>query len=198
MPTKERQEKIERLIQQRQQGIMVFEDIHDPHNAAAVLRRCDGFGFHQAYFIFQDEKPYNPARVGKSSSSSANRWLQFKTFDSTKTCLESLRTEGYEIVATALTDKAENLFESDFTQEKIALVFGNEHRGVSDDVLALAHRVVKIPMTGMVQSFNLSVTAALVMYEITRQRREQGLERYVYPPESQQYFQEVLLKREDK
>jgi tRNA (guanosine-2'-O-)-methyltransferase len=166
-----RQEKIREVIKRRQEGVIVLEDIHDPHNAAAVWRSCDGFGFQKVYLIFEKEKPFNPKKVGKTSSSSANKWLDFKIFRSTKAGIEELKKDGYKIAATVLDKGAKKLSEVDFKTKKVAIMLGNEHRGLSETALKLADEKIYIPMKGMVQSFNLSVTAAIVMYEIDRQRR---------------------------
>lgn len=95
-----RQEKIERVIENRREGVVVLEDIHDPHNAGAVCRSCDAFGWQKVYLIFDKEKQFNPKRIGKASSSSANKWLTFKIFKSTKECFEELKKDGFEIYAT--------------------------------------------------------------------------------------------------
>lgn len=166
-----RQQKIERVIKNRQAGLtLALEDIHDPHNAAAILRTCDAFGIQQAYFIFDQEKPYNPGRVGKSSSSSANKWLDFKTFKSTEEAISDLKKDGYWIIGTALSSRASNLFETKFSQEKIAVIIGNEHQGMSKQAMDLCDQLIVIPMRGFVESLNASVSAALVIAEITRQR----------------------------
>ena len=89
-----RQEKIERVKNSRHQGIIVLEDIHDPHNAAAVWRSADCFGFGKIYLIFDQEKEFNPKKVGKASSSSANKWLDFEIFKSTKDCYKKLKNHG--------------------------------------------------------------------------------------------------------
>lgn len=155
----------------RQSGfIVVLEDIHDPHNAAAILRTCDAFGIQNVWFVFEKEKYYKPRRVGKASSSSANKWLDFEVLRSSEACLKKLKKQKYEIVATALASDAENMLKAKLAAQKIALVIGNEHRGVSDTVLKYADRIVAIPMRGFVQSLNASVTAALFIYEISRQR----------------------------
>lgn len=176
MPTPERLEKITRVASLRQEGVLVLEDIYDPHNAEAVLRSCDAFAFQRVCFIFDKQKPFNPRKVGKTSSSSANKWLDFEIFNSTKECLESLKSDGYEIIATVLEEDSENLYESDLSNPKIALMLGNESRGLSKEAVEMSDRKIMIPMKGMVQSLNLSVTASVFLFEINRQRAslEQG------------------------
>jgi len=170
-----RMNKIKAVVAQRQSGlVVVLEDIHDPHNAAAILRTCDAFGIQRVVFIFEKEESYNPRRIGKLSSSSANKWLTLDIYKSTEECLKNLKKEKFEIVATALTKNSQNLYEASLTGEKLALIIGNEHRGVSEAILKNSDRVIMLPMSGMVQSLNASVSAALFIYEIIRQRRESG------------------------
>ncbi len=170
--TPERQTKVKHVVENRQEGIVVLEDIHDPHNAMAVLRSCDCFGIQKIYFIFEKEKKFNAAQVGKLASSSANKWLDYQVFDSTEACLEQLNTEGYTSCATVLRDDAQSLFTFDFCAEKkLALLFGNEHSGLSQYAMDKADHLITIPMAGMIQSLNLSVTAAICLFEMKRQRQ---------------------------
>ncbi len=166
-----RQEKIETVIENRQEGVIVLEDIHDPHNAAAVWRSCDAFGFQKVYLIFDQEESFNPKHIGKASSSSANKWLSFKIFKSTSECLDELKKDGYKIFGTILDSEATKISETSLTESKIAVMFGNEHRGLSETAIRMLDNKIYIPMKGMVQSLNLSVTAAILMYEVDRQRQ---------------------------
>ena len=175
----ERLAKIQKVVSKRQDLIVVLEDIHDPHNAQAVLRSCDAFGVQKVYFVFDQESRFNPQKVGKLSSSSANKWLDYDFFTSTQDCYSKLKADGYTVVATALNDSAESMFDFDFCQfQKLAIVLGNEHRGLSEFAINNADKTVMIPLFGMVQSLNLSVTAALFIFEITRQRYNHGYQNF--------------------
>lgn len=179
-------QKIRTSASRRQEGIVVLEDIYDPHNAAAVLRSCEAFGIQKVYFIqhhflkvksgagfiFEKGKKFNPKKIGKATSSSANKWLDFEVFDSTKKCFKKLKRQGYSIVATVLDDKAKSIFRTKFTKPKIALCIGNEHAGLSAEAIELSDQRIYIPMRGFVQSLNLSVTAAICLFELSRQRQE--------------------------
>ena len=167
-----RQEKIEKMIERRQEGVIVLENIADPHNAAAVWRTADAFGFQKIYLVYSKEKLINPKKTGKASSSSANKWLSFKIFKNIDECYAELRRDGYKIYATVLDEEAKKLGEIKFTEKKTAIVLGNEHRGLSDEAIKGADVKIYIPMKGMVQSMNISVTAAILMYELDRQRSE--------------------------
>ena len=174
MPTLERSKKITSIASARQQAVVVLEDIHDPHNAAAVFRSCEAFGVQDVYLIFKTEKKFNPRKIGSSTSSSANKWLDFHSFTSVETCLAAVKKRGYAALATMLDDQAEPLYTAQLNEAKIAWLFGNEHRGLSPEIVTLADRRIYIPMAGFVQSLNLSVTAGICLFEMTRQRRESG------------------------
>jgi tRNA (guanosine-2'-O-)-methyltransferase len=174
MPTPARLKKLTRAVENRQKDfVLILEDIHDPHNAEAIFRSCDAFGIQDVYLIFEKQKKYNPRKVGKSSSSSANKWLDFHIFSSTKKCLTQLKKDGYIIYATVLHEDAVDINKTDFVKnKKVAVLIGNEHSGVSESAIELSDKKIIIPMLGMVQSFNVSVTAAMFLYEINRQRQE--------------------------
>lgn len=194
--TPARYERIAGAVAGRQQGVIVLEDIYDPHNAAAVLRSCDAYGFQRVCLIFANQKPFDPYKLGKATSSSANKWLDFCVYDTTGACLADLRREGYQTIATVLDDRSESIFDADLTTTpRIAILFGNEHAGLSEVAVHGSDRCLMIPMTGMVQSLNLSVTAATVMFEITRQRRAAGMERFLLPEHERQSVQADLIQR---
>ena len=165
-----RQSKIKTVIDNRQEGVIVLENIADPHNSAAVWRSADAFGFQKIYLVYSKEKAINPKKIGKASSASANKWLSFTTFKNINDCYEKLRKDRYKIYATVLDKEASQISEIRFQKKKIAIVLGNEHRGLSEKAIKGADEKIYIPMKGMVQSLNISVTAGIVMYEVERQR----------------------------
>lgn len=179
MATKERQEKIDRVNNQKQEGIIVFENIFDMHNAHAGFRSCEAFGFKTVYLIFETTDEFNPKKTGKLSSASANKWLDFKIFKTTKDCIKDLKDNGYKIVSTCLDKDSQSLLKTDLTDKKIAIVFGNEKRGISQDFKDATDIKINIPMYGMVQSFNLSVSVGILLYEINRQREQKGRDKYL-------------------
>ncbi len=169
--TPSRKEKMEQVAGKRQAGFcVVIEDIHDPHNAAAIMRTCDAFGVQDVRFVFTKQKAYNPRRIGKASSSSANKWLSITRSIDVAATIKELKQDGYTILVTALGKEAVDPYVTDLTQTKIALIVGNEHEGVSDAFLAAADLILTIPMRGFVESLNVSVATALLIAEITRQR----------------------------
>ena len=171
MPTEERLNKLRRVAQARQAGLtVVIEDVFDPHNLGAISRSCDAFGIQHINVIFETHPEFDPKEVGKNSSTATNKWLEYRIHRGTETALRTLKQEGWELVAAALDDEAESIFEANLCLPRIALLFGNEKTGLSSTALALADRKVRIPMRGIAQSMNVSVSAALCIYEVTRQR----------------------------
>ncbi len=167
-----RLEKIRGVLARRQPGLtVVMENIHDPHNVSAVFRSCDAVGVLRVELLYNQEKF---PRIGKKSSSSANKWLECRKHRSVDECYGALHAEGFRIFATHLGTDALSLYDLDLTQD-VALVFGNEHRGVSDEAAAKADANFQIPMVGMIQSLNVSVAAAVSLYEALRQRLAHGL-----------------------
>ncbi len=195
MPTPERVQRYRDVAARRQRGVVVLEDIHDPHNAEAVFRSCDAFGFQRVCLIFDEEEPFDPRRVGKLSSSSANKWLDFEVYSSAKECLDVLHGEGFEVVATVAEGEAEEVFAAELTAPRIAVMLGNENRGLSHEAVALADRRLTIPMAGMVRSLNLSVTAAIVLFEVTRQRGQAGIEQYLLLADEREALAKALSER---
>lgn len=195
MPTEHRIRKVNKVAHDRQEGILVLEDIHDPHNAAAVFRSCDAFGLQKVYLIFVESEPFDPTLIGRDSSSSANKWLDFTIFDSTEACIDQLHLDGFEVVATALHPTAKSIYETNLSNPRLALMLGNEHRGLTQKAIELADHKLIIPMQGMVQSLNLSVTGAICLYEMARQRQVAGIENYYLSPASQAALALDFLER---
>lgn len=167
MKLERRRNKIVNVLAKRQPDLtLVMENIHDPHNVSAMLRSADAVGIHEVNLVYTKEKF---PRIGSKSSSSANKWIQRRKFSSIQECYDTLRAEGFQILATRLDDSARQLYEFDLVQPT-AFVFGNEHAGVSDDAARLADATLYIPMMGMIQSLNVSVACAVTIYESLRQR----------------------------
>ncbi len=173
MPTAQRRARMTQVAAARQAGlVVVLEDMHDPHNAQAAVRSCDAFGVQRVHLIFVDEAPFDPRRVGKRSSSTANKWVDVTTHRSTAACAAELRGQGYAQVAAVADPRAAPLTSADLRAPRLALWFGNEQRGLSPSALAAVDQQMTIPTVGMVRSLNLSVAAAIVLYEAARQRSD--------------------------
>ena len=151
---------------------VVLEDIYQPHNASAVLRSCDGFGIQDVHVIENN----NVFDASSEVTIGADQWLSLHRYknpdsDNVHDCFEVLREKGYQIVATTPHENDHNLDELDISKPT-ALVFGTELEGVTDQVMDQADAFVKIPMSGFSESFNISVSAAICLYDTsTRLRR---------------------------
>jgi tRNA (guanosine-2'-O-)-methyltransferase len=170
--TPERREKLLTVLKRRQNNLtVVLENVFDPHNETAVMRTCDSVGI-QDIFIINNRKP--PKRAwGFKSGGSAKKWLTIHQFTHPEACFKELRNRYSKILTTHLGTDSVNLYDIDFT-ESIALVFGNEAFGVSDEVRALADGNFVIPQVGIIQSLNISVACAVTIYEAYRQKELAG------------------------
>lgn len=172
--TPKRFAKISDVVLKRQKNLtLVLENIHDPHNVSAILRSADAVGVGEVYLIYNTNKF---PKIGKFSSASAKKWVDLIRFKSVENCFEELKSKKYKIYTTYIenTDKSRTLFDLNLTG-KTALVLGNEHTGVSKEAIELSDLSFNVPMYGMVQSLNVSVTAAVCLYEALRQRSAKGM-----------------------
>jgi len=170
--TDQRLEKIANVINRRQYSLrVVLENIHDPHNVSAIFRTCDAVGVPKVSLLYTFEKFPKLSRI---SSASANKWVEKERFESPAVCIDKLHSEGFKVYASMLSEDAVDFYSLDLT-EKVAVVMGNEHRGISREMAEKADKVFYIPMNGMIQSLNVSVAAAVVLFEAERQRIIKGM-----------------------
>ncbi len=170
--TEKRIEKIKWVLSKRQPSLrVVLENIHDPHNVSAIFRTCDAAGIPKVSLVYNLEKF---PKIGKKSSASAYKWIEREKFKTVEECYNQLKKEKFVIYASSLNGDSKSLYDLDFTK-KSAIVLGNEHRGLSKEAEELADERFYIPMFGMVQSLNVSVSAAISIYEAVRQRKNIGL-----------------------
>ncbi len=169
-----RAERVRHVAEHRMRGMMVvMEDVHNPHNLAAIARSCDAFGVQDIAFTVENHELFDPQEVGRVSSSSASKWLDYRLFEQgTAEALKTLHAEGWHVLATVADPDAPTLYDLDYTQyDRLAVMVGNEHAGLSPAAIKGADTRMTIPMFGMIQSFNVSVATAITLAEITRQRR---------------------------
>ena len=170
--TPERQERLLSVLNKRQNNItVVLENVFDPHNISAVMRTCDAVGIQDIYVL--NTKIARHKKFGQKSSSSAAKWLSIHQFTDANECFAELRRNYNLILTTHLSSDAISLHDIDFTQS-IALVFGNEHDGVSEEIRALADGNFIIPQVGIIKSLNISVACAVTVYEAMRQKTLAG------------------------
>lgn len=166
--TPERHQRLTNVLNKRQPGLtVVLENVEDPHNISAVMRSCDAAGIQDIYIL--TTKIPRHKKWGAKSSSSAAKWLSIHEFTEVKSCFEELRKNFDKIYATHLSSDAVNLYNLNLT-ERVALVFGNEHGGLSEETLALCDGNFLIPQVGIIKSLNISVACAVSIYEAYRQK----------------------------
>ena len=170
--TPERSERLTAVLNKRQLNLtVVLENVADPHNISAVMRTCDAVGI-QEIFILNTIIPKHK-KWGAKSSSSASKWLTIHQFSDVATCFEAVRKRYDKIYTTHLSSDAVDLYEMNLT-ENVALVFGNEHSGVSEELIGLADGNFIIPQVGIIKSLNISVACAVSLYEAFRQKQLAG------------------------
>lgn len=163
----ERRARIDEVVANRTRTLtVVMEAFCDPQNVNAVLRTCEAFGVQELHAIEGPMKPYDR---NKKISQNADKWLEVHRWRSTAECLAHLKAQGFAIYVTHLDRGSRALGALSFAG-KVALVFGNESRGVSDEAVRLADATFVIPMRGFVQSFNVSVAAAISLAKAVERR----------------------------
>ena len=189
----ERTEKFKRVVRRRQSNLcVILENVHDHHNIGAVLRTCDSVGVKEVFVVYtDDELDQEHLYLGTRAASGARRWVDVFYYTDVKACFDHVRKKYQNIYCTHLGESSKSLYELNLT-ENVALLFGNEHDGVSDTALGLCDGNFLIPQYGMVQSLNISVACAVTLYEALRQRSLKGF--YTDEPTLTESEQEDLFK----
>ncbi|MDP4213312.1 MAG: RNA methyltransferase [Bacteroidota bacterium] len=170
--TSERQERLTRVLNNRQNDLtVVLENVFDPHNISAVMRTCDAVGIQDINVLNSRISPHK--KWGAKSSSSAAKWLSIHQYTDPVECFSALRKQYDLILTTHLSSDATSLYDIDFSRS-IALVFGNEHDGVSGEIRKMADGNFIIPQVGIIRSLNISVACAVTLYEAFRQKKSAG------------------------
>jgi len=175
--TENRWQRITEVLEKRTRHLtVVLEDIYQPHNASAVLRSCDCFGIQDVHII-ENRNEFDP---NQGITIGADQWISIHSYNesgvnNTKRCYEHLREQGYRIIATTPHEDDVTIDELPVDQ-KTALVFGAELKGLSDYALENADGYARIPMVGFSESFNISVGAAICLYEFTTKLHKSDIE----------------------
>ncbi|RRF76386.1 tRNA (guanosine(18)-2'-O)-methyltransferase TrmH [Klebsiella pneumoniae] len=179
-----RYERICEMLARRQPDLTVcMEQVHKPHNVSAVIRTADAVGVHEVHAVW----PSSRMRTMASAAAGSNSWVQVKTHRTIADAVGHLKGQGMQILATHLSDKAIDFREIDYTRPTCILM--GQEKPASPEALALADQDIIIPMIGMVQSLNVSVASALILYEAQRQRQNAGMYQRansMLPPQEQQ------------
>jgi len=152
-----RKERIDKVIASRTRNLVVVLDrLEDSFNMAAVLRTCEAMGVQEVHVVRNPDVPWSP---NTKVTQGCDKWLDLTRYDDFSSCHRALKARGFSLQVSAVREGAQSLFELKFDQ-KVALVFGNERFGVSDEVLSLADGVFWLPMSGFTQSLNISAAAS--------------------------------------
>ena len=169
--TPERFQKIKKVLNKRQPDLtVIMENVHKPHNIAAILRSCDAVGIGKVYGISNSEQ-----RVGVNlkSASGANHWVNLEVKSTMNKCIHQLKAKGFSIYCANRSKNSVDYRKIDYTKST-AIVLGAELDGVSENMINNTDGEIKIPMQGMVESLNVSVANAIILFEAQRQRNKAG------------------------
>lgn len=170
--TPQRYNRLTSVLKHRQPDLtVVLENVFDPHNVSAVMRTCDAVGIQDVFILNNRIPPHK--KWGYKSSSTATEWLTVHQFTDAETCFKEIRRKYEKIYASYLGDDSLQVYNIDLT-ESIALVFGNETFGVSDEIRKYTDGDFIIPQVGIIKSLNISVACAVTLYEAFRQKKEKG------------------------
>lgn len=171
--TPPKQQMFDRIAAERTRHLtVVLENVYQEHNASAVLRTCDCFGIQDLHVIEKN----NQYKVQRDIALGAGRWVDMFNYDKgahpTIDCLMKIKEKGYRVIATTPHTNNQTIHNIDL-DSPIALVFGTERRGISEEVIDLADEFVRIPMFGFTESFNISVSVAITLHSL-RERLEKS------------------------
>ncbi|MDH7444062.1 TrmH family RNA methyltransferase [Aquimarina sp. 2201CG14-23] len=170
--TPRRLELYKKVIEQRTNYFTVaVEDVYQLHNTSAVIRSCDVFGIQNVHVI----EEINAKRIDREIAMGAQKWVDINRYSTTKECVSALKNKGYQIVATTPHDNSVELKDFDISKPA-AFFFGQEQEGLSDLVLNMADTKLHIPMVGFTESLNISVSAAIILQQVTSLLRNSNID----------------------
>ncbi|OAT50791.1 tRNA (guanosine(18)-2'-O)-methyltransferase TrmH [Providencia heimbachae] len=185
-----RYRRICQMMAMRQPDLTIcLEEIHKPHNVSAIVRSADAVGIHQIHAIWSDQH----VKLSVSSAAGSNSWVKVIPHQSTQQAISHLKSQNMQVLVTNLSEHAVDFREIDYTRPT-CIMMGQEKKGISQEALALADQHIIIPMVGMVQSLNVSVASALILYEAQRQRQIAGMYTREFSLLTEQEQQEWLFE----
>src|SRR6056297_1073675 len=193
--TTERLELFHKLLNQRTRYItVVLEDIYQSQNASAVLRTADCFGIQDVHII----ENKNEYQINPDVALGASKWLNLVKYNeqenNTLEAISHLKKQGYRIVATTPHTKDVNLDDFDLSKGKAALFFGTELNGLNEEMIFNADEYLKIPMVGFTESFNISVSVAIILHHLTTSLRKSEIDWQLSDNEKEEILLEWLKK----
>jgi tRNA (guanosine-2'-O-)-methyltransferase len=184
--TDNRKEKFLKVLKDRTKHFTIaVEDVFQMHNASAVMRSCEVFGIQELHVI---EERYGK-KIDKEIAMGAQKWVDISTYDSVTNCIDTLKNKGYQIIATTPHENDCLMEDFDITKPS-ALFFGTERDGLSEEILRRADGFLKIPMVGFTESLNISVSASIIIQNLTNRLRNSDVD-------WQLTDEEILIKRLD-
>ena len=166
MATEHRKNRIyQTLINRQNDLVIVLDEVHDDHNVNAILRSAEAVGVSSIYLKYKDKFP----ELGYKASASSYKWLDYHKYSDINSLVDTLRRKELIIYSTIINKNSISIYDIDWTKPS-AIVMGNENKGVSDKLRRMSDKTIYIPMKGMVESLNVSVAAAVILYEASRQR----------------------------
>ncbi len=174
--TERRLQRIDKVLENRTRYItVVLEDVYQSHNISAVIRSCECLGIQDLHLI----ENLNPYRVNDDIALGSNKWISIYRYgkheNNTVRAIESLKAMDYRIVAASAADKGDDLYDFNLHAGKCAMLFGTEKEGLSEQAVQLADTFIHIPMSGMTESFNVSVSAGIILSHLVQRLRNSSL-----------------------
>lgn len=177
--TEQRKARFNEVLSSRTNFLTVaIEDVYQLHNTSAILRSCDAFGIQAVHVIEENHEE----RLDKNIAVGAQKWVDIHRYKTALDCMVALRNEGYQIVATTPHDSSVTLNDFEF-KDKTALFFGTEWNGLSEDVMQQADSFLHIPMAGFSESLNVSVSAAIILQELSKKLKKSNIDWCLTPDE---------------
>lgn len=187
----ERYARIQDVLRARQTDLtLCLEEVHKPNNVSAIIRSADATGLYRIHAVWPNQQMKTLAHT----SAGARNWVEVDTHDTIQAAVSELKNQGMQVLITNLSDTAVDFRDVDYTQPT-AIILGSEKTGITPEALALADQDIVIPMVGMVQSLNVSVASALILYEAQRQRQIAGMYDRSESRLSPETIQRILFER---
>tara|TARA_B100001093_G_scaffold520485_1_gene616576 strand:+ start:9196 stop:9867 length:672 start_codon:yes stop_codon:yes gene_type:complete len=189
--TKNRWDNFIRIVNNRTNFVtIILEDIYHEHNISACLRSADCFGIQNVNIIEQKHS----FKDNKEISMGASKWININRYEKTISAIEKLKKEGYKIVLTSPHNSEKTIFDNSLIKDKVAILFGSEVNGCSNDAKKLADEFISIPMYGFTESYNISVAVALTLQQLTNQIRKSKLNWQLCQNEKNEIVEDWLKK----
>lgn len=186
--TPERYARLRRVLDLRQPDLTVITDeVHMGRNLSAIMRTCDAVGVGKVHGV----RPQKGFRTFRGTAMGSQKWVEWELYDKVEEPIQKLQSRGFQVLAAHVSSTAVDFRRVDFTRPT-ALLMGTEKDGVSDQALDKVDQHITVPMMGMVESFNVSVAAAIILSEAQRQRLEAGMYDSARLPES--VYQRLLFQ----